>query len=163
MLKILRFVNLLLVALTFGLTWCHVMEIPGKLRLTGNEWLMVQHNLYLAFGPPLGAPIEVAAIVLSWVVFLLVLRRGPAAPWTLAAAICVTAGLAVWFWLVSPMNMIISGLAPQNIPADWTEVRNQWEIGHAVHALLFGLGFSALVIALLAETPSSSRRGGPSC
>jgi hypothetical protein len=45
MLRSLRFVNLLLVALTFGLTWCHVMEIPGKLRLSGPEWLGVQHNL----------------------------------------------------------------------------------------------------------------------
>ena len=36
-----RFVNLLLVALTFGLTWCHVMEIPGKRRLSGPEWLSV--------------------------------------------------------------------------------------------------------------------------
>jgi hypothetical protein len=32
-------------------------------------------------------------------------------------------------------------------------VRNQWEIGHAIHAGFFGLGFSALVTALLAETP----------
>jgi hypothetical protein len=32
-------------------------------------------------------------------------------------------------------------------------VRDQWEIGHAVHALMFGLGFGALVAALLAEMP----------
>ena len=47
-LKIVRFLNLLLVALTLGLTFCHVMEIPGKLRLSGAAWLTVQHNLYIA-------------------------------------------------------------------------------------------------------------------
>jgi hypothetical protein len=156
MVKFLRFLSLLFVTLTFGLTWCHVMEIPGKLRLRGEQWLTVQHNLYGAFGPPLGSPIEVASIALTWVVFLLVPRRGPARLWTLAAAICVTAGLVEWFWLVSPMNAIIVGLTAQNLPADWTEVRNQWEIGHALHALLFGSGFSALVIAMLVETPGSS-------
>jgi membrane associated rhomboid family serine protease len=153
MLKLLRFLGLLLVALTLGLTWCHVLEIPGKLRLGGAEWLTVQHNLYIAFGPPVGAPIEVAAILLAWWVFVLVRRRWPAAGWTLAGAICTTLGLVVWFWLVAPMNAIIAGWTPQSLPPDWTAVRNQWEIGQAAHAALFGLGFGALVAALLAETP----------
>src|SRR5687767_1323749 len=38
-LKALRFVDLFLVALVLGLSFCHVMEIPGKLRLAGPEWL----------------------------------------------------------------------------------------------------------------------------
>src|SRR3954447_3865402 len=38
-LKVLRFVSLFLMALTLGLTFCHVMEIAGKLRLSGAEWL----------------------------------------------------------------------------------------------------------------------------
>ena len=153
MLRPLRFVNLLLVALTFGLTWCHVMEIPGKLRLNGPEWLSVQHNLYVAFGGPVGAPIEVAAILLTWVVLWRVRSRRAAAAWTLMAAICATLGLIVWFLLVSPMNGIIADLTPSTLSADWTTVRDQWEIGHAVHALMFGFGFGALVAALLAETP----------
>jgi hypothetical protein len=104
-LRTLRFCNLLLVALTFGLTFCHLMEIPGKLRLGGAEWLTVQHNLYIAFGPPLGA-------------------------WT-----------------------------PETLPGDWTLYRDRWETGHAVHCILFALGFGALVIALLAETPRGGRAG----
>jgi hypothetical protein len=153
MLRPLRFVNLLLVALTFGLTWCHVMEIPGKLRLSGPEWLTVQHNLYVAFGGTVGGPIEVAAILLTWAVLWLVRQRRPAAAWTVAAAICTTLGLITWLLLVSPMNGIIVELTPQTLPADWTAVRNQWEIGHSLHALMFGLGFSALVAGLLSETP----------
>jgi hypothetical protein len=74
-LKLARFVSLLLTALTLGLTFCHVMEIPGKLRLAGAAWLTVQQNLYVAFGPPLGAWIEVGAILLTWVVVLQVRRR----------------------------------------------------------------------------------------
>jgi hypothetical protein len=154
MLKPLRFVNLLLVVLTFGLTWCHVVELPGKLRLTGSQWLDVQHNLYVGFGPPFGAPIEVAAIVSTWWLLFLVRRRRPAAGWTLAAALSTTLGLVVWFLLVSPMNAILSGWTAQNLPADWISVRNQWEIGHATHSALFGVGFGTLIAALLAETPA---------
>lgn len=153
MLKLLRFVNLLFVTLTFGLTWCHVVEIPGKLRLSGSQWLDVQHNLYVAFGPPFGAPIELAAILLTWWVFWLVRRRRPAAWLTLTAAICTTLGLVAWLLLVAPMNEILNGWTAQNLPADWVSVRNQWEAGHALHSLLFGLGFSALVLSVIAETP----------
>jgi hypothetical protein len=151
-LKTVRYLSLLLVALTLGLTFAHVMEIPGKLRLDGATWLAVQHNLYVAFGVA-GAGIEVAAIVLTWVLVLMVRDRRPALWWTLGAAVCVTAGLVDWFLLVAPMNAALSVWTPETLPADWTRYRDQWETGHAIHAGLFGLGFSALLIALLAETP----------
>lgn len=147
-----RFLSLLLVALTLGMTFCHVMEIPGKLRLEGAVWLTVQQNLYVAFGV-VGAAIEVLSILLTWVVVVQVRSRRPAVYWTVGAALCVTLGLLAWAVLVAPMNAALSGWTPATLPADWTRYRNQWEIGHAMHAALFGLGFSALVIALLVETP----------
>jgi hypothetical protein len=153
MLKLLRFTNLLLVALTFGLTWCHVVELPGKLRLTGPQWLDVQHNLYVAFGPPFGAPIEVTAILSTWWVCWLVRRRHPAAWLTLTAAVCATLGLIAWWLLVAPMNEILNGWTAQTLPADWLSVRNRWETGHALQSLLFGLGFGALAAAVIVETP----------
>lgn len=155
-LKLLRFVNLLLVTLTLSLTVCHVMEIPGKLRLAGPDWLTVQHNLYIAFGVPLGAGIELLAIALTWWLAFRVRRRRPAFGWTLTAAVCVTAGLAVWFLLVAPMNTVLNGWTPETLPADWVSVRNRWETGHAIHAALFLLAFGALVTALLAETPNDA-------
>lgn len=159
LLRTLRFLSLLLVALTLGMTFCHVMEIAGKLRLDGPQWLAVQHNLYVAFGL-VGALIEVLAILLTWLLAYRVRRRRPAFAWTLAAAVCATAGLAVWFLLVAPMNAALGGWTPATLPPDWTAYRNQWEIGHAIHAALFGLAFGALVIALLVETPDDRRRHG---
>lgn len=151
MLRMLRFVSLLLVVLIFGLTFAHVMEIAGKLRLSADEWLVVQHNLYIAFGFPIGAAIELASIVACWWLAAVVRRRRPAFGWTLAAALCTTLGLVIWFWLVAPMNAII--MPAQTPPPDWTAIRDQWEIGQAIHCLLFGLGFACLTVALLAETP----------
>ena len=144
-------------ALTLGMTFCHVMEIPGKLRLDGVTWLTVQQNLYGAFGV-VGAAIELLSILLTWVVAVQVRHRRPAFLWTGAAGLCVTAGLAVWFATVAPVNAALSGWTPENLPADWTSFRDRWEIGHAVHAALFGLGFGALVIAVLAETAGDAGR-----
>jgi hypothetical protein len=162
-LRTVRFLSILLVTLILGLAFCHVMEIPGKLRLGAVEWLAVQQNLYVAFGAPLGASIELLSIAATWMLVAMVRRRRPAFWWTLGAAICVTAGLAAWFALVAPMNGVLAGWSAQSIPAEWKDVRNRWEIGHAVHAALFFLGFSGLVIAMLAETPDrvSGRDGRP--
>ena len=150
--KVLRFVSLFLVALIFGLAFCHVMEMPGKLRLNGREWLVVQQNLYIAFGAPIGTGIEVASILTTWLLVLLVRNRRSALYWTVAAAVCVSVGLVEWFAVVAPINAIFSAWTPGAIPADWTRLRGRWEMGHAIHAALFGLGFTALVIAVLAET-----------
>jgi hypothetical protein len=152
-LRIARFLSLLCVALTLGLAFCHVMENAGKLRLGGADWLTVQHNLYVAFGPPVGAGIEVAAIALTWLVAILARHRRPAFAWTLAAALCVTLGMVAWGLIVAPMNEALNAWTAATLPADWTSYRNQWELGHAVHAGLFALGFGALVIAILAEAP----------
>jgi hypothetical protein len=75
-LKITRFFSLLLVALTLGMTFCHVMEVAGKLRLEGTTWLTVQQNLYVAFGK-IGAVIELLAILLTWLATVQVRLRLP--------------------------------------------------------------------------------------
>lgn len=152
-LRIVRFASLFLVALILGLAFCHVMEIPGKLRLSGPDWLAVQHNLYIAFGVPLGAGLELASIALCWLLVAMVRGRRPAFGWTLAGAVSVTAGLVGWVLLVSPMNAVLDGWTADAPPPHWTDVRDRWELGHAIHAAFFALGFAALLAAILAETP----------
>jgi hypothetical protein len=44
-----RFVALTLTALTLGLAFCHVVEMPVKLTLTASEYLVTQ-KIYGAFG-----------------------------------------------------------------------------------------------------------------
>lgn len=66
-----RFGSLYLVALTLGLAFAHVLELPGKLRLGGADWLTVQHNLYVGFGTA-GAVVEVAAVLATWLAAYLV-------------------------------------------------------------------------------------------
>ncbi len=94
LLKFVRFVNLLLVALTLGMTFCHALEYPGKVKLSGPEWLTVQHNIYIAFGV-VGAIIEVIAIATTWIVFAQIRSWKLSRVLTLGAALCGTAALGV--------------------------------------------------------------------
>jgi hypothetical protein len=153
-LKVARFIDLLLVALTLGLTFCHALEIFGKMQLSSAEWLAVQQHLYNAFGP-VGGMIELLSVVMTWTVFAMVLRRRPAKTLTLIASLCVTAALIVWFATVRPMNTVFNGWTAATMPVDWRTYRNQWETGHAVSAALFAVAFCGLVAALLAEIPEA--------
>jgi hypothetical protein len=60
----------------------------------------------------------------------------------------------VWFAVVAPGNAALSGWTLETLPADWSSLRDCWEISHSVHAALFGLGFGALVIALSSRVPA---------
>jgi hypothetical protein len=154
----LRFVTLLLITLVFGLAFAHVMELPGKLRLDGPAWLTVQQNLYVGFGA-LGSVAEPLAILLTWVLVAMLRGRRPAFWLTLVAAVCVTAGLAEWATIVAPMNARLSAWTQATLPADWTATRDRWELGHVLHAALFGAAFCLLVAAMLADTRRAERAG----
>jgi hypothetical protein len=157
LLKFVRFVNLLLVALTLGMTFCHALEYPGKAKLDGPEWLTVQHNIYVAFGV-VGAIIEVTAILTTWIVFAQIRSWKAARVLTLFAAIAATAALGVWFAWVDPVNTALNAWTPETLPDNWASFRDRWEAGQAVSAALFLLAFSALVVAVLSETESPQRR-----
>ena len=157
LLKFVRFVNLLLVALTLGMTFCHALEYPGKVKLPGPEWLTVQQNIYIAFGV-VGAVIEVTAILTTWIVFAQIRTWKLARVLTLLAALCATAALGVWFAWVDPVNTALNAWTPETLPDNWMSFRDHWEAGHAVSAALFLLAFSALVVAILSETENPQRR-----
>ena len=143
--------SLLFVALTLGLTFAHVLEIAGKLRLGPREWLTVQQNLYVAFGP-IGGTCEVLAIVFTWLTLWQRQRATGEARSAWVAAIATSVGLAAWAAIVAPMNTVLSGWTPDAIPPDWTRVRDRWEFGHALQAVLYVIAFVALALPLVRQT-----------
>ncbi len=151
--RLLQIACLTCVILTLGLSFAHVLEIPGKLQLDGAQWLMVQHHLYVGFGT-VGAAIEVLAIMLAWVLaWHLRGRAGSGA--ALAAAVATSIGLIEWALVVAPMNARLNGWTAATLPPDWNAVRNRWEAGHAVQAVLFFAAF------LLLERIAIRRQGIP--
>jgi hypothetical protein len=147
-----RFLTLMLTALSMGMAFCHLLEMPAKLAYQGPLWLMLQQTLYGTFGT-LGALLEVGAVVCSFVLTFLVRARHPALGWTLVGAICLVGAQVAWWAGVAPVNAEIDGLTAETLPVHWTQLRAQWEYTHALRAGLQMAALGAIVCSVLVETP----------
>lgn len=152
MLLIWRFITILLVALTAGMAFARVLEMPAKLLYDAELYLNIQRTLYTAWGPPnIGGILEPAAILATLVLCAAIRRRRRAFWLSSAAAVCLLAAFPlVYFLLVEPVNEIFR--ATSLIPANWTELRYQWEMGHAIRFALQFIALSLLLLSVLYET-----------
>lgn len=153
LLKIWRFVTILLAAFSMGLSLAHLLELPPRLRFDQRLWVDVTvfQNVYYLFGS-VGAVFEIGAILTAAALALMVRKRGSTFYWTLGGAFCLAAAFASWLIFVAPANAEFAKWLTTPIPADWTRWRNQWEYAHAINALIKIFGLSLLVISVLVET-----------
>lgn len=135
--------NLAFAVLAVAAPVAHVLELPNKLPLEGELWLAVQQNLYRGWGPFLGAPTEIGALVTS--LLLAVMSRGRRAP-LVVACLCYAGMIATFFALNAPVNAAVAAWTPTTLPADWGSYRARWETGHALAALLAIVGLAAVLL-----------------
>ncbi len=160
MVDALHIVAIVLVALAAALSVAHALEMPGKMRLSRDNYFAVQCIYYPGFtfggiSEPLGT--AAIAILLNFV------PAGSTAFWlALTALICMFAMMGV-FWLVTqPANKVWTqnmkmgaagatffkaGPGGQEV-SDWTSVRDRWEWSHVARAALATIAFLALLTAL---------------
>lgn len=157
-LKIWRFITIMLVALSMSAALCHLLEMPGKLMLDGALWLTLLQTVYPPVFGTAGAFFEVGAVLTVVVLAIIVRRHRPAFIWTLLGALCVVAAHAIyWIWVV-PVNATLLPLIPETLPENWTALRDQWEYGHATRAILQIIALGALLLSVLLEVPAGSKR-----
>ena len=159
LLKTTRFVASLLAALTLGLGFCHLMQLPSRMGWDQYLWVgsTVQGGLYAMFGS-IGAVIFVATVIVLALLAYFVREHGrPGFRSALAAAGLFALALVLWWVLVYPVNVELAKWVDGPVPADWTDYRARWEWGHAIIALIELAGFGALIGAVLADTPRNLR------
>jgi uncharacterized membrane protein len=149
----LRFVTLMLAALTTGMSFAHVLERPAKMGYDATLYATLQKTLYAYWGPPnIGAVVEIASIaatlLLAWFV------RDQEAPLWMTAGAAVALLIAypvVFFVFVAPANKAFLAATPAAMPADWTKLRARWEEGHTIR-FAFQLGaLGLLILSVLVE------------
>ena len=160
-LKVSRFVAVMLAALTLGLSFCHLMQLPSRMGWDQYLWVgsTMQGGLYAMFGS-VGAVIFLATVIVLGLLAYFTREHGrPGFRLALAAAILFALALALvlWWGLVYPVNVELAKWVNGPVPADWTDYRERWEWGHAIIAGVELLGFAALIAAVLADTPRISR------
>jgi hypothetical protein len=154
----LRWTNLILAILALLPLLAHVLELPNKLALDGGLWLAVQQHLYRGWGPFLGGPAEIGAMVTT--AALLFVRRSNSRTRRLTAIATAAYGamIAAFFVFNAPVNQALTGWTSATLPSDWPAYRLRWETGHALAAPLAVIGLVAMVRAYFVETSQS--RGG---
>jgi hypothetical protein len=111
MLHMIQIVSILLVAVAFAPALAHVLEFPGKRRLTKEAYLTVQPIYYPGFTIAGGIG-EVGGLI-SVIVLLLLTPRGTRAFWLTLVAVLGMLGMQVVFWLYTqPVNRFWLQSAP---------------------------------------------------
>ncbi len=148
-LRVWRFITFVLTSLSLGMAFCHLLQLPVRMRYDAELWRTTQ-NMYRFFGT-VEAFIDVGATLSAIVLVFLARGRRPAIQWTLVGAALLVVAQATWWLFVMPVNARMAEWTA-SMPADWTRFRAQWEYAHAARAVLQLLGFTALVLSALVET-----------
>ena len=150
-----RLVTLLLAALALTMTSAHLLELPQKMEYSAELYSMVNTTMYRYFAI-IGGAYTVGSILSAAVLAALVRHRGAAFRWTTVGLAFLCLAFASWLALVAPVNQRIAAAlerAPDTVPAMWQLLRDRWEYGHATGFVLQLVGFAALVVSVLVETP----------
>jgi hypothetical protein len=166
MLTVLQAAAILLVAAAMALALAHALELPGKLRLTKDEYFIVQAIYYPGFTiAGLSEPVGLLAIL----VLLFFLPAGSLAFWLTLAAFVVLLTMHAAYWVLThPVNSFwVPGFRPSRLGStffgfdplgrrramdspDWTVLRYRWEFSHVVRGILGLVGLALLVVAATA-------------
>ena len=154
-LKVWRFIAVMLAALTLGLGFCHLMQLPARMAWDQYLWVdsTVGGGLYAWFGS-VGAMIDVAAVLaLSLLAYFVKEHGRPGYCPALLAALLFALALVLWWVVVYPVNVELATWVNGPVPDDWTRWRARWEWGHAAIALIELCGFGVLVWSVLEDGP----------
>jgi uncharacterized membrane protein len=131
-----------MLALVPGLA--HLFELPNKIYLAEADYFVVQ-NIYRGwslFGTVL------IANLLANAALAFALRREHGALWlTLANLLCIVVSLTIFFVFTFPTNQATDNWT--TIPANWEQLRWQWEMSHAANAAIGFIGFCSLTLSVL--------------
>ena len=154
----LRFIVLLLAALTLTMEAAHVLELPQKMHYAPGLYSAVNSTMYRYFAL-VGGPLTVLTL-LSGAGLVLALRNQPGFRWTLIGVLAYFVAFGVWLLVVEPVNRTVAtafARDPDSLPHLWTALRARWEYGHLAGFVLELLGLASLLWSVLAEHPD---RGG---
>ena len=138
-----RFFSLLFAALALAPALAHLLELPNKIGLSRDNYLVVQ-QIYRGWA--LLGIVVLGALLSTLILTILVRKRSNEFALSLAAFLCIV-GTQVVFWTFTfPTNQQTSNWTV--LPENWETLRMQWEYSHATSALLNLIAFIALAFSV---------------
>jgi hypothetical protein len=139
-----RFLSLLFCALALAPSLAHLLELPNKIGLPRDEYLVVQ-QIYRGWWM---LAVFVFGALLSTLALTVTVRRRPGElRAALTAFLCIVAAQAIFWTFTYPANQQTANWTL--LPDNWEELRMQWEYSHAAGALLNLVALICVIIAVL--------------
>jgi len=156
MLTALRLGTVLLTALALVPAGAHLLELPNKIALAREDYLVAQ-GLYRGWA--LLGVVWIGALLANLALGLALRRQRREAAWPAAfgAALLLALSLAVFFAWTWPANQATANWT--TAPPDWEALRLRWEYSHAANA---GLVFLALCLSVLSVVLGTTSHQGSS-
>jgi len=148
-LTIVRVLGLVSIALYLIPTGAHLFELPGKMMMSPNNYMVVQ-RIYTGWA--LFGLVIFAAMLLTLLHAIMLRRERASLALSLGALLCLVTTQVIFWLFTYPMNV-----ASQNwtvTPEPFEAARHQWEYSHAASALLT---FAALVLFAVASSGREQR------
>lgn len=152
MLPALRLGTVLLTALALVPAGAHLLELPNKIGLPREAYLVAQ-GLYRGWAL-LGA-VWIGALVANLALAVALRRHGRGWRAALGAGLLLALSLAVFFAWTWPANQATANWTV--LPPGWEALRRQWEYSHAANAVLV---FLALCLSVLSALGTAERQEG---
>jgi hypothetical protein len=143
-LRIAQFLAIVLTALALVPAGAHLFELPNKIGLAQDAYFVVQ-SIYRGWA--LFGIVLFGALAANLALTLMVRRRRGAFWLALLAFLLVAATLLVFFTWTYPANQATSNWT--EVPADWQELRLQWEYAHAANAISTFIALCAVTLSTL--------------
>jgi hypothetical protein len=143
-LRIAQFLAIVLTALALVPAGAHLFELPNKIGLAQDAYFVVQ-SIYRGWA--LFGIVLFGALGANLALTLMVRRRRGAFWLALLAFLLVAATLVVFFTWTYPANQATGNWT--EAPADWQELRLQWEYAHATNAILTFIALCAVTLSTL--------------
>ena len=138
-----RFFSLLFAALALAPALAHLLELPNKIGLSRDDYLIVQ-QIYRGWA--LLGVVVLGALTSTLILTILVRKRPGEFTLSLVAFLCIV-GTQVVFWTFTfPANQQTSNWTV--LPENWETLRMQWEYSHAASAVLNLIAFIALAFSV---------------
>jgi hypothetical protein len=155
----LEVLTVMLAAVTMSLALAHALELPGKLRLGREQYLVVQTIYYPGF--TLGGIAE-GVVILAAIALLVLTPVGSVQFWLISGALAAFVVVQAIFWLMTqPVNKYwliktdLSRVATRFFEAgsaaaaaDWIVMRDRWERSHVLRAIAASFGLLLLAVAV---------------
>lgn len=140
------FVALLANALALGGAMAHLLELPNKIGLPGDQYFVVQQ----AYNGWNRLAVLLLVQFVSMVAVVVMSRQTPAVFWPALVAVAFLVLAQVVFWVFTyPANVATENWTV--MPDNWEALRARWEYSHAAGAICQVLAMCFLIVAALSR------------